>query len=244
MANHLISLPDEIKKSLLTASWVDDLYWESGFWNTVEGDTGSVVTSSSSATNGEEAIATASDNEEAYFYTDENYKYILNKPFMLVVRAKFTEVDTSAHNAFIGFMDGVAANALVDNGGGPKATFDGCGFYKIDGETKWHFITSDATTKIDTTLDLTFGPGDHQTFAILVEPYSSTNYKATPFVDTEGGNALQMIAENGASARAPLVSHDATYTTPTDMAVMIGVKQGGATGTASRIDLVAYAGKR
>ena len=80
----------------------------------------------------------SADNDEIYLCgATEVYKFAAGKPAVFETMLQFTESTTDDANIVAGFMDAVAANALQDDGGGPKATFSGAVIYKVDGETTW-----------------------------------------------------------------------------------------------------------
>lgn len=174
---------------------------------------------------------TVADNDEAYLESpNETFLFANNKPLLFEARIQFTEANTDDANIIVGMKDAVAADTLLDNGGGPAASYTGAVFFKVDGGTNWQFETS--ISGAQTTTDLTAanannlskvvqtaGGASYQTLRISFEPYSSTAAKVNGFIDG-----------------VHVVSHDFTYTSATEMQLCAGVKNGGANVETLNID--------
>jgi hypothetical protein len=167
--------------------------------------------------------------------TQEIFLFAANKPIVYETRAKHVEVNTDDANIFYGLMNAAGADAMVDAGGGPKSSFSGFGFYKVDGGTRWQAIASVGTGR--TTVDLTAAlsiNGVAQTvdtsfhvFRIEFMPYNSTNAKVDFFID-----------------EAHVASIDLVYTSATEMQVVAVVKNGGANPEVATIDYIGCFQKR
>ncbi len=85
------------------------------------------------------------DNDEAYV-GHETKTWILQtgKDLWFESRVKFTEANSDDANIIVGLSSLHTADILLDNGGGPAASYDGIVFYKIDGGTVWNIEVSQA----------------------------------------------------------------------------------------------------
>jgi len=178
----------------------------------------------------------STDNDEVLLEsTQEIFLFAANKPLVFEVRAKHVEVATDDANVFYGLMNAAGADAMIDDGAGPKASFSGVGFYKVDGGTRWQCISSVATTRNTTDLTAALSlNGTAQTidtsyhvFRIEFTPYSSTNAKVDFFID-----------------EVHVATHDFVYTSATEMQIAIVVKNGGANPEVATVDYVGCFQKR
>lgn len=162
-------------------------------WSSLAADTGSSVAAADEP-NGEVTLTTgATDNNEAAVSTTKKvFKFAENKPHELEALLDYAEAATDDANVFVGFIDAAAANTMVDNGAGPAASFDGAGFYKIDGGANWNIVVSDdaTQTKVELTaansldkLAKTAGGSAQQRLAIQVAPKSSTKADVMFFIN-------------------------------------------------------------
>lgn len=218
----------------LTFGFFDDLedYVTGDRFTAIAADAGASVARTDAAS-GRVALTTgATDNNEAYLGTSQElFLFAANKPLAFEARVQYAEANTDDANVFIGLMDAVAANAIVDDGGGPKASFSGAGFYKVDGGTRWQVISSIATTR--TTTDLTAvntlnkaaqtaGGNSFQVFRIEFQPTSSTVADVRFYIDG-----------------VLVVVHQMTFTSATEMDAVIGVKAGSANSEVVTVDYIA-----
>jgi hypothetical protein len=181
----------------------------------------------------------ATDNNEAYLHTTkELFKIANGKPMICGCRLKYTEANTDDANVAFGLMDAVGANSLVDDGAGPKTSYSGAVFYKVDGGTKWKVQVSDSTTQTSKTTDKTAGGSSYHTLEIELNPRSSTSCEASFWIDTAGGINLIKAREDGANPRTPDIKLDFDYANATEMMVFVGVKAGGANSEAPTVDAI------
>lgn len=160
---------------------------------------------------------TVADNDEAYLRSaNEIFKFAAGKPALAVASLKFTEANTDDANVMFGFMDAVGADSILDNGAGPKASFDGAVIYKVDGETTWRVQTSRGTTKTTTQTNHTAGGSSYQELSIEVIDFDPLNCEV---VFRLNGNI--MVDTNN----RPIV-HRMAYASNTEMNVFVGVKNG------------------
>lgn len=157
---------------------------------------------------------TVADNDEAYLpTTNEIFLFAANKPIWFEARVKWTEAASNAANIIAGFADVFGANTLLDNGGGPPASYSGAVFYKIDGENVWRAEVSIGGTQTAVTLTgmANGGSGTYQKLGIIWVPTSSTAGTAYFYCD------------------GVLVGSQAfTFTGATEMKAGIGQKNGSA----------------
>lgn len=225
MAQRLIDLPDALKNRS-TFGFFED------FLNDIDANI-VVITATDSGTGAVGDAAggilplvasdgTVADNDETYAELPPNevFKFAADKPLLFEARVQFTEANTDDANVIVGVKDAVAANTLLDNGGGPAASYSGAVFFKVDGGTRWQCETSNAGTQ--TTTDLvasdannlsratqTAGGSTYQTLRIEYLPYSSTNAYVNFYID--GVHVCQ---------------HDYIFTSATEMQACAGVKNG------------------
>jgi hypothetical protein len=225
-------LPDAAGKFPRTSGFVDHFDGlNTARWTSVLSDSGTaavgdevggVVTLSPSD-------GTVADNDEAYINTKEIFKIAAGKPIELAALVQFTQAATNAANVYVGLMDAVGANALVDNGGGPKTSFSGAGFFCKDGSLNWHVIYSDGST---------------QTIAEL----TATN-SLNKLANVGGGAAAQLLEISIIPKTSALVDVafkingstvfkmlDRTYANATETSGALGVKNGTAAQQALKSD--------
>lgn len=164
----------------------------------------------------EASDGTAADNDESYVHsTVETFKFAAGKPLYFEARVAITEANTDDANVMVGLMDAVAANSLLDDAGGPKASYSGAVFYKVDGGTAWQAEVSIGGTQTAVTLSTDTFPGDgtYQKLGILFLPGSgATDGTVKFFLDgVEVGSATSF-----------------NYTSATEMELVLAVKNGGA----------------
>lgn len=211
-------------------------------FNNIQTDTDATVALDADGVGGVVLLTTgATDNNEAYLYSNEIHDIAEGKTNAFCARISYSESTTDDANVVVGFMSGVAANHLVDNGGGLVSSFTGAAFYKVDGETRWRVKSSIGTTSTDTETNITAG-GGYQTFAVLITPTSSTTAKVDYFCDPNGGVDLKPIYEQGSDGRDRIISHTVTYASATEMAGLVGVKAGSASSEVVSVDYYRSAG--
>lgn len=159
------------------------------------------------------------DNDESYFKgANETFLMAANRTINFTCRAQYAEANTDDANIIIGLLNAVAANHLIDDGGGPVASFSGFCFYKVDGATVWSVRSSLGTTKTTTVTNITAGGSAYHLFEIVFTALTSTTGEVSFLYD----GAVVRDANN-----LP-VKHSITYTSATEMQVCLGVKNGGA----------------
>ena len=247
----LINLLAGDKSALLTSGFVDDFDYLSlaetgsaGRWNTLDADSGASVAHDADGLDGRVLLTTgATDNNEAYLYSNEVGQFLNGKPMLMVVRLQYAESATDDANVIFGLVETVGANTLQDDGAGPPADYDGAVLFKADGDTRWSFETSQGTSQTTTETNKTAGGTSFQTLAILGDPISSSEMLVTPWIDTAGGNALVQPPQQGANARTPLIQHRVGYDAG-NMSLVVGVKAGSGSSEVVTVDLAIFRKKR
>jgi len=178
------------------------------------------------------------DNDECYLHaTQECFLFAAGRPIIFETRLKYTEANTDDANVCCGLMDAVGANSILDNGGGPAASYSGAVFFKVDGGTLWNCETSIGGTQTGTTLlssansldgaNKTAGGGVFQVLRIEVDPTSATSAAVSFYID---GSLVKETT--------------LTYTGATEMKPFVGVKAGGANAEVVTVDYIAaYQGR-
>lgn len=243
-----LNLLPALKPALQTCGFSDD-FTESSItsrWNTLAADSGATVATSASIANGAVVLTTGgTDNNEAHIYSNAIGSLASGKNMLALARLQYSEAATDDANVLFALFSGAGtANMLIDDGGGPVASFTGAGFYKVDGGTRWQFRSSVTTTPTTTDLEYTAGGSGYVTLGIELIPFSSTEFWAIPWIDTAGGNNLIQCRAYGASPRTPSVKHRVTYSGTTALRYFVGVKAGGANSEVVNLDLAQFAKKR
>lgn len=245
MSVRLLNLPDDAKVLPHTFGFEDDFLEDHVRWTDTAASTGTAAIDADGVGGLIVLTTAAADNDDVYRHTPENFKFAADKPMVATARLQFAEAATNAANVVFGFGDGIAADFLTDNGGGPKTTLSGALIYKKDGETRWRCRTSVGTDYEDTELDFTAGGSGYHTLRVEVTTSpDGSEIVARYWIDTAGGNALIQAREYNVHPSVPLVEHRVAIGTPTEMAVVVGVKAGTAAAQALTVDYVSAYGCR
>ncbi len=113
---------------------------------------------------------------------------------------------------------------MLDNGGGPKASYSGAVFYKADGGVNWNVESSLTGSQTTTATDSPSGGGAFQTLRIVAQPVAANRVEAAFFIDVDGGSNFVQCRD----AEGRPIKHVVTLGSPTEMAIVLGVKAGGA----------------
>jgi hypothetical protein len=209
-------------------------YTSGGEWTTVATDSGTATVGD--AANGELALApsdgTVGDNDEIYIKaTNETLLFANNRAICFSALVKWTEGDTNHLNVAVGFMNAVAADSILDNGAGPKASFSGALFYKVDGGTVWRCRSSLGTTNTDSITNITAGGSAYQLLEIEFRAIDAALGEISFLIDG------QVVRD----ANNFPIKHQITYTSATEMQAFAGAKNGEATTVETlKIDAMAY----
>lgn len=176
-------------------------------------------------------VTGTTDNNECYLLsTKECWLFAANKPLVYETRLQFAA--TATHNVCVGVMDAVGADSILDNGAGPKASYSGAVFFKVDGGTNWNVEASIGSTQ--TTAELTAvnsltktaataGGSSYATLRIEFTPSTSAKGDLAFFID---GVLVYRIA-------------DWTYTSATEMMAFVGTKTGASVECTCLVDYIA-----
>jgi hypothetical protein len=164
---------------------------------------------------------TVADNDEIYVSTiNEVFLCGPNRSIEAKARIQYTEANVDDLNLFYGFGSAVAANFLVDDGGGPRTSGSVIGIYKVDGGTVWRCVTRNGSTVTDTVSNTTAGGSAYVVLGIsIVDQGASGSSLVTFQVD---GVTLKDSAGND-------IIHVYPNTSSTEMQYTIGLKNGAAT---------------
>ena len=162
------------------------------------------------------------DNDEAYVASSfESWLFTTNKKLRFKARVKLTEAATDDANLVAGLSSVVGANFLLDDAGGPAATYDGAVFFKVDGGTVWQTETSNAGTQVTSTSVGTFSSATWTILEIEYDPNDDVTAKVSFSIDGAGVSV-----------------HDLTISGLEEMHLILGVKAGGANEETLLVDYV------
>lgn len=82
--------------------------------------------------------SSVADNDEIYLASQqEPFVFKAGCPIYASCRMQFVEANADRANVIFGLMNAVAANSLIDDGGGPRASGSVCCIYKRETERYW-----------------------------------------------------------------------------------------------------------
>lgn len=232
----LPQIPEVVKQLGLSLIFFDDFFYGplTGVTTHLAADSGASVTNAGVAGGAALLTTGGTDNNEAAIATANCLKFAQDKPFYVQGRVGWAEANTDDANVFFGVMDSPAgANAMVDNGAGPKTTASAAGFFKVDGGTVWKTIASKSTTQTINATEHT-APNSAtawQTLGIFVSPVDATNAIVSFYIDTAGGDNLMPVRVASVNPRVTdLASNQCTVAIASAAAMGLGFicKAGGA----------------
>lgn len=238
MGNKLIDFPDLFLKRRFHGFDEDFDHLVTGDrWTIIDGDSGASVVDGDRVGGSILLTTGATDNNEAYLHTtNEIFLFADDKAIVVEGEHSYTESATDDANVMFGLMDAVAANALQDDGAGPKSSYSGALIFKVDGSTNWQAESSLGGTQVTTDLTAanlnnlskvvqTAGAGVKQSFRIEIQPLDSTTADVKFFIGVLNTSSLVLVAK-----------HLLTYTSATEMQVVFGVKAGSASSEVVTVD--------
>lgn len=161
---------------------------------------------------------TVADNDEAYLgLRNLVFTPAAGKTFIMAARVQFTEANTDDANVAVGFTNSVAADLLVDNGAGLRATGTTFAIYKVDGETVWRCVSrnqANATVSVSTA---TAGGAAYATLEVILSEITSTTMAVSFRVNGD------VLAD--ATTGFPIV-HRVLYASADPVTPFVGVKNG------------------
>lgn len=161
-------------------------------WTSLAADTNASVSIDADGVGGVVVLNTGDavdNNEAAVFTTAEAFLMAPGKPIYAEALLQYTEANTNVSNVAFGLADVMGgANTLLDDGGGPAASFYGAMIYKTDGSTVWRCASSAGTLSSagTTTASVqTAGGSSYQRLGIRIEPISGAfnSSKVSFFLD-------------------------------------------------------------
>jgi hypothetical protein len=162
---------------------------------------------------------TVADNDEAYLATpNELYRFAANREIYGRFRVQFTEANADDANVAVGFMNAVGANALIDDGGGPKVSGSTLAIYKVDGSNVWKCASACNGVSTVSTSTKAAGGAAYQELEIVCKDWDGVNMRVLFRVD---GDYLRDANNN-------VITHAVAVANSTEMQMFAGVKNGGA----------------
>lgn len=211
---------------------LDTFYYSSDFDKTiVAGEWVATLTDTGTAAVGDAAggivtltpsDGTVADNDEVYLASaNELFRFLANRNVYGRARVNFVETAAGVYNAFFGFMNAVAANAIVDDGGGLRASGSILALEKRDGETTWRLTTRNGATGTSTlsTASTTMIAGQFQVLEVQAEDVGNGTLRCSARV-----NGKLLTDVNG-----QVIRHSVLITGATEMQVALGAKLGAIT---------------
>lgn len=227
----LLDLPDPLALRR-THGLFEDFLWHISphLWTSLVADSGSSAAIAAGA-GGIVALGTgATDNNEVEIKTTNSpFLFAEDKPLIFEARLQFSEAATNAANVMVGVMDAVGADALLDNGGGPKASYSGAVIFKVDGGTVWKTETSIGAAKTTNASTRTAGGAAYQTLTVEFRPITATLAEVLFYVD---GAPLRDASNN-------VLKHALTFSGAVAMQAFVAVKAGGANAESVNVDYLA-----
>lgn len=165
---------------------------------------------------------TVGDNDEVYFFTaNELFLFLANRNIYGRCRLTFTETASGVYNAMFGFANAPAANLIVDDGAGLRASGSILAIEKRDGETAWRLTTRNGSTVTSTlsSQSAVMAAGQFQILEVQAEDVGNGSMRCSARV-----NGRLLADVNGVPIR-----HSVLITGATEMAVGVGAKLGAAT---------------
>lgn len=208
-------------------------------WTSLAADSGASVAVGDAAAGVVVLTTGGTDNNEAAIRTtNELFLGANGKPFNGLAWVQYAEAATNAANVFVGFCSALAANTLVDDGGGVRTSGSIFGVFKKDGETEWRLHTRNGSTYTESLSATTAGGSAQQKIEIFVDDYSSTECVVTCKVD---GAWLKYPPSAGEGIAGMTISHRVAYASLTEMNFGVYVKCGTAASQVVNVDLLGAA---
>lgn len=229
-----LQLPSQKDTLYLTSGFQDDFdnYVDAGRWTKVVTDSGSVAALvTTGADNGVLAIipsdGSVADNDEAYVHsTNSPFLITANRMIQAEAGVQYAEASTNHANVFFGIMDAIAANTLVDDGAGMKASYSGAAIFKVDGGTVWKCECAIGAVKQTTASAIAAGGAALVRLRIEIRGLTSTTAEVTYWYDN--GSGIQQFLDPTQIVATP-IKHIITFTGAVQMQVGAGQKNGVAT---------------
>lgn len=204
---------------------IDDFTWDQTDLSWIDTITDTGTAAVGDAVNGVMVLTpsdgTVADNDEVYLGTsNELFLFAADKPFLGRAKIKFTETASGVYNCFVGFANAFAANLMVDDGGGMRASGSLAAIYKVDGGTVWRCVTRNNGVVTDSVSLTSSTKTGYQVLEVEVSPRDSLTVTVTFKVD---GVYLRD------STTGAIIRHTVTVASATEMQFGFGAKLGAGT---------------
>jgi len=195
-----------------------DHYVTADTWTTTASDSGTVA--ASDAVGGIVVLSpsdgSVANNDEVYLATtQEIFKVGTDCHICAESRLKVDQTTDDA-NIFFGLANAIAADTLVDDGGGMRTTGDIFAIYKVDSNTMWRCVSSVNGTQTISNSTTSITDNTYYTLRIEVRDVDGTNVEATYFVDD------QPLRDSNNKA----IKHTVAMASATEMDLGCGIKLG------------------
>jgi len=208
-------------------------------WTSLAADGGASVAVGDAASGVVVLTSGGTDNNEACIRTtNELFLGAAGKPFSGVAKIQYSEAATDAANVLVGFVSALAANTLVDDGGGVRTSGSVFAVFKKDGETEWRLHTRNGSTYTEALSSTTAGGSGYQEIEIFVDEYSTTECVVTAKVN---GDWLKYAVSAGEGIAGQVISHRVAYSSLTEMNFGVYVKCGTSASQVVNVDLAGAA---
>lgn len=241
MGMTVLQTPASFDIGKYTFGFDEDFLWfiSPHLWTDTSADSGASWAATDAAGGIATGVTGAVDNNEAYLLTtQEIFLIAANKPIIAEATLQFAEAQTNKANVAFLLADAIAADTIVDDGAGLKASFSGAAIYKVDGGTVWKCMVSIGSTQTIVTTTATAGGSSYQRLRIEIKPVTSTIAEASFFIDNGNGMVPLVDASQTARPNTP-VKISFTYTGATEMGCGVGVKAGGSSSQTVLVDRIA-----
>lgn len=233
MSNHAY-LPEVLANAEHSVGLFDDFFWfvTAHQWTSTLSDSGTAaVVAGTTNLRLECSDGTVADNDEAYVATTNAlFPMAANRNLYGEARIQYTESGANIANVAFGFASSVAADLIVDNGGGMRASGGVLAIYKIDGGTNWICVSRNGTTVFTNTSSTPANTGLTQTLGIEVVELLSTT--ATVVFKVDG------VVLRDSTTGQP-IRHQLPYSGMANLQLFAGAKNGGGTMETLNIDYLA-----
>lgn len=219
---------DDFDHFVTTDTWTSVLGSDGGTATVSDGVGGVVLLSPSGGLTDDQVV-----NDEAYIEsTCEMFKVATDKPLLFAAKVRPVADTIATLSVYVGLLDTVAANAIVDTTGVPKTSTDQLGFYKKVTTTTWHTIAeanSTEMTGITNGVNTAHVVGNNAWDILVLEtvPISSTETDVhfyTADLETDGSYSLSEVGKTASGNQ--LVCQRITHTSAAEMSICFGVKAG------------------
>ena len=243
----LFAIPDVISRRAVDGHvWFQDFIVPEGqaYDMTESADVAIVLTDSRD--NGDVLFTCSADNNEAYVYTPEHYRFGLPvtgyRPFAFGSACSIDLAASSADhgNAVFGFIEDAGENILLDDEGGPKGSVAQALIWKLGGETNWrcgacdYDETNPAHKTVNAAGRLNEKTSSYQSLMITVTPRGAELIVAY-FYDPRGLGGFEPLIDE---RNKPITDVIRSPTSNRDMSLVVGVKQASSTALADHCDWV------